>query len=52
MLNRYIIVDDFYGNPDQLVEVALNSVKKEEEESPLGNYAGIMTKDYFLGPES
>ena len=50
MLNRFIIVDDFYSNPDQLVEVALKSMK--EEDSPTGNYAGVMTNEYFLGAES
>lgn len=46
MINRYIIVDDFYDNPDELVEVALDSLV--EEESPVGNYAGVMTSKYFL----
>lgn len=50
MRDRFIIVDDFYGNPDELVRVALNSLK--EEDSPTGNYAGVMTTEYFLGPES
>ncbi|MFM1897503.1 MAG: hypothetical protein RLZZ385_2577 [Pseudomonadota bacterium] len=50
MLNRYIIVDDFYSNPDELVRVALKSLK--EEDSPTGNYAGVMTTEYFLGAES
>ena len=50
MLNRYIIVDDFYNNPDELVRVALNSLN--EEDSPSGNYAGVMTTEYFLGVES
>ena len=46
MLNRFIIVDDFYNNPDALVEAAYKTLKPEE--SPDGNYAGIMTKDAFL----
>ncbi|MDO9317512.1 MAG: DUF6445 family protein [Gammaproteobacteria bacterium] len=50
MINRYIIVDDFYSNPDELVRVALKSLKVED--SPSGNYAGVMTTDYFLGAES
>lgn len=50
MRDRYIIVDDFYGNPDELVRVALAGLK--EENSPTGGYAGVMTTEYFLGPES
>ncbi len=50
MINRYMIVDDFYSNPDELVRVALKSLKPED--SPSGNYAGVMTTDYFLGAES
>jgi len=46
MLNRYYIVDDFFNNPEQLVEAAIESV---EENSPGGNYAGIMTPTAFLG---
>ena len=45
-----MIVDDFYSNPDELVRVALKSLKPED--SPSGNYAGVMTTDYFLGAES
>lgn len=47
MLNRYIIVDDFYNNPDELVRVALSSMR--EEDSPDGGYAGVMTTSSFLG---
>lgn len=47
MLNRYIIVDDFYSNPDELVRVALSSMR--EEDSPSGGYAGVMTTSSFLG---
>jgi len=47
MLNRYIIVDDFYNDPDQLVRVALSSMR--EEDSPTGNYAGVMTTEAYLG---
>lgn len=50
MLNRYIIVDDFYNNPDELVRVALNSLKDKDLSG--GNYAGVMTSEYFLGAES
>jgi len=49
MLNRFIIVDDFYNDPDALVRVALSTMK--EEDSPTGNYAGVMTTDAFLGQQ-
>ena len=47
MRDRYIIVDDFYNNPDELVEHAIETM--DEEESPTGAYAGVMTTRYFLG---
>lgn len=47
MLNRYIIVDDFYDDPDGLVEAALSSM--EGKQPPAGNYAGVMTEQAFLG---
>ena len=47
MQNRFIIVDDFYNNPDELVDVALESIHKEE--LPRGTYAGVMTTNTFLG---
>lgn len=49
MLNRYIIVDDFYNDPDQLVKIALNTMR--EEDSPTGGYAGVMTTEAFLGEQ-
>jgi hypothetical protein len=49
MINRYIIVDDFYNNPDELVRVAMDSFS--EDDSPSGNYAGVMTKASFLGEQ-
>jgi len=49
MLNRYIIVDDFYNEPEKLVQVALDSVR--EEQLPRGNYAGIMTTKSYLGEQ-
>lgn len=49
MQNRYIIVDDFYNNPDELVQVAIDSIV--EADSPTGNYAGVMTTKYFLGEQ-
>lgn len=47
MLNRYLIVDDFYSNPDEIVTVALESQK--EEASPDGHQKGLLTTKYFLG---
>ena len=49
MLNRYLIVDDFYNDPDALVQVALDSIRKEE--LPRGTYAGVMTTQTFLGQQ-
>ena len=48
MLNRYFIIDDFYRDPDRLVETALKSPK---EGSSRGKYAGVMTLDSFLSNE-
>ncbi len=49
MLNRFLIIDDFYNDPDALVQVALDSIKKEE--LPRGTYAGVMTTQTFLGQQ-
>tara|TARA_R110002167_G_scaffold323817_1_gene529824 strand:+ start:1031 stop:1639 length:609 start_codon:yes stop_codon:yes gene_type:complete len=49
MLNRYIIIDDFYNDPDKLVQVALDSVSAED--SPTGNFAGLMTTQAYLGEQ-
>lgn len=49
MINRYIIVDDFYSDPDTLVRVALDSLRVED--SPSGNFAGVMTTNPFLGEQ-
>ena len=49
MINRYIVVDDFYSDPDNLVKVALSSLRVED--SPTGNYAGVMTTEAFLGAQ-
>lgn len=49
MINRYIIVDDFYNDPDTVVKVASDSLT--EEDSPIGNFAGVMTKDSFLSEQ-
>lgn len=45
MINRFYIVDDFYGDPDLLVKSALESKKTDISR---GNFAGVMTEDYFL----
>lgn len=49
MLNRYIVVDDFYNDPDTLVKVAISTMR--EEDSPSGNYAGVMTTQSFVGEQ-
>ena len=49
MRDRYIIVDDFYNDPDQLVKVALDSL--QEKDSPSGGYAGVMTTESYLGEQ-
>lgn len=48
MINRYYIVDDFFNNPDQLVEIALESAQKQK---PSGNYAGVTTPQSFLSEQ-
>ena len=45
MINRYFVVDDFYNDPDRLVEAAL---KAQRDATSRGNYAGVMTKESFL----
>jgi hypothetical protein len=47
MLNRYLIIDDFYSNPDEIVKVALESPK--EEGTPDGHERGLITTKFFLG---
>ena len=49
MLNRFLVVDDFYNDPDELVRIAKESLR--EEDSPDGNYAGIMTTQSFFGDQ-
>lgn len=46
MLNRYYVVDDFFNDPDQLVEAAIESAN---EPAPGENYAGAMSSKAFLG---
>jgi len=45
MINRYFVVDDFYNDPDRLVEATL---KSQRDAASRGNYAGVMTKESFL----
>lgn len=47
MFNRYLIIDDFYGNPDEVVEAAFDSPK--EETSLPGHEKGLITTRFFLG---
>lgn len=47
MRNRYIVVDDFYNDPDGLVQAAKDSINKEQ--LPRGAYAGVMTTQTYLG---
>lgn len=49
MRDRYIVVDDFYSDPDQLVRIARETLK--EEESPDGGYAGVMTTTSYLSEQ-
>lgn len=49
MQNRFLIVDDFYNDPDELVRIASESFS--EENSPDGNYAGMMTTKSFFGEQ-
>lgn len=49
MRDRFIVVDDFYGDPDGLVQAALDSIKKQA--LPRGAYAGVMTTQTFLGEQ-
>jgi len=48
MLIRYYIVDNFYNNPEQLVESALESI---EEQTPDGNYAEVTTLPASMGEQ-
>ncbi|MBT70708.1 MAG: hypothetical protein CMQ15_01505 [Gammaproteobacteria bacterium] len=45
MLNRFYIVDDFYGDPDKLVKVALDSPKTDISR---GLYAGVTSENHYL----
>jgi len=46
LLNRYYVIDNFFDNPQGLVEVALESVK---DQKPAGNYAGLTSPKAYLG---
>lgn len=46
MINRYLIIDDFYSNPDEIAAAALESPK--EEASPAGHERGQLTTKFFL----
>jgi hypothetical protein len=48
MLNRIYIVDDFYPNPDGVMENVFND---EREDNSGGNYAGVMNSTNFFTPE-
>lgn len=47
MFNRYLIIDDFYSNPDEIVDTALKSPK--EEAQPADHEPGMLTTNFFLG---
>lgn len=47
MFNRVLIIDDFYKNPEEIIEVALQSPK--EESAPFGHGKGMLTTRFFLG---
>jgi hypothetical protein len=46
MLNRYLVIDNFYDEPDKLVDVARDSLNREVLR---GNFAGVMTPKAYLG---
>ena len=48
MRDRFYIVDDFYGNPDKLVDAAFDAVEAVDS---VGNYAGRMTDVAFMAPQ-
>jgi len=45
MHNRYYIIDDFYGNPDDLVSAAIDSLNGNVLR---GNFSGVMTSQTYL----
>ena len=48
IFDRYIIVDNFYTQPDL---VRNHAISLKREDSSNGNYAGIMSDEHFLTPE-
>jgi hypothetical protein len=46
MLNRYLVIDNFYDEPNKLVDVARDSLNGEVLR---GNFAGVMTPKAYLG---
>lgn len=48
MRNRYFVVDDFYANPDELMQSAIQSLG---DDGLRGNFAGVMTPKTFLTPK-
>lgn len=48
IFDTYFIVDNFYTNPDDIRNYAINETK---EDMSAGNYAGIMTHSNFLTQE-
>lgn len=46
--DRYIIVDNFYTEPDLVRNHAI-ALKREEQSG--GNYSGVMSEEHFLTPE-
>jgi len=48
VFNRYIVVDNFYTQPEAM---RLHALQMEKEDESGGNYAGVMTKDSFLTQE-
>jgi hypothetical protein len=47
MFNRYLIIDDFYSNPEEIVETALKSDR--DAATPAGHEPGMLTRNFFLG---
>jgi hypothetical protein len=47
--NKFIVVDDFYPDPDYVRDLALKLPK--EESASDGNYPGVMTKEGFWSDE-
>lgn len=48
MFERFIVVDNFYTNPELIRQYALNQSKEEKSH---GHYAGVMTENSFITKE-